>query len=283
MMLFRKILFYCFLLIYFTLCPFLIFYTLGYRFDLHGDRGIVKTGALSITTLPEGAAVSLGNRRPSHKTPAVILNLRVGPYDVRIEKEGYQPWFNQVSIEAEKAVVAEKIILLPLELKPELIAPGPFKKIALFKEGTLAVILRGSQLSELMVLDLVKNTEYVLNEGALSQFQSSQVGAVYTVPASSVFWVWLEDSGGRMLRVRVRLGVLEAEDWSRYILGKPDELQWDPGVENKLYAFRDKALSVINLDRGTSYAAGHDLQGFKISKQRIFMSRSQGVVRMDSD
>lgn len=284
MMLFRKILFYCFLLIYLTVCPLLIFYTLGYRFDLSGDRGIVKTGAFSITTLPEGAEVELGNRRAPQKTPAVILNLRVGHYDVRIVKEGYQPWVNRVRIEAERAVVAEKIILLPAELKPELVSHGPFEKIVMFKEGTLALALRSPRFTDLVVLDLIKNTEYALSEGPRTFFQKGKVHTVYTVPSSSVFWFWLEDSnGGHMLRGRVRFGVLETEDFSRYFPNKPDQLQWDPSIEDKVYALRDRALTGVDLDRGSAYPVGSDLQGFRISKQRIFMSRSQGVVRTDSD
>jgi len=284
MMLFRKILFYCFLLGYLTLCPVLIFYTLGYRLDFRGDRGIVKTGAFSITTLPEGAEVKLGNRKAPQKTPAVILNLRLGPYDVCVEKEGYQSWCNHIRVEADRAVVAEKIILLPEELKPEQSDPGPFQKIELFKEGTLALAFRGPFLSDLIVLDLIKNTEYALAEGTRNLSQERKVKAVYTVPSSSVFWLWLEgDGAGRMLRGRVRFGVLEVEDWSRYFPAEPEELQWDASAEDKVYALRERSLTVIDLDRGESHLAGSDLQGFRVSKQRVFMSRGHGVVRADSD
>lgn len=284
MMLFRRILFYCFLLIYLTGCPLLIFYTLGYRFDIEGDQGLVKTGAFSITTIPEGAIVRLGHRKVTQKTPAVILNLRMGQYDVLVEKEGFQPWVNQINIEAERAVVAEKIILLPKELSSKVVAQGPLKKIAIFKEGTLALAVRGDRLSDLFVLDMIKNTEYVLANADSHVFQQGEVKAIYTMPLSQVFWLWLDDSAeGRMLRVRVRFGTLEVEDWSRYFRVKPDELQWDVNAEDKVYALHDQTLTVIDLERGTVGLAGRELHGFRVCKQRVFMSQNQGVFRTDSD
>ncbi len=53
----RKILFYLCALLYLISCPLTILYALGYGVQPGAQRGLVKTGVISLATLPPGAPV----------------------------------------------------------------------------------------------------------------------------------------------------------------------------------------------------------------------------------
>jgi len=285
MIFFRKILFYLFLAIYFTVTPLLIFYALGYRFDLKGSEGIVKTGAFSVNTIPEGADIQVNGKKISQKTPSVVLNLRDGDYEVRIEKENYQPWLGKVHVQPERAVVAEKIILIPVKINPETAVTGRMKRAVFFKESALVILLlENEKFSSLSVFDINRSAQVKSGSTVQPEWLDADVAEIYTSEESSLFWIRLEGSGpDRMIRGRVRFGVLEYEDYSGLFLNRPDDLQWDPNAENKVYVLRDKELSLVDLDRGRSRTIRQSLQGFRVYKQRLFISSAKGVFRCDND
>ncbi len=286
MMLFRKILFYLFLLLYLIICPLLILYTLGYVYEIKGDQGLVKTGAVSISTLPEGAEVIFRDHHAAQKTPAVILNLRPGTYPVRIEKKGHVSWQNTIQVDAERATVLEKIILLPAGLQAERMAAGPFEKIIPLKDIDALLTVRGPRFSDAAVLDLEKNTEtFLAAKSETAAWAEEKVDEIYTVPESTVFWLWLKHrGGGRMVRIRFRFRAPEAEDWTRLFPDKPSQLQWDPGDENKLYVLHnDGVLTVLDLEKASVRRLAGGLQGFGVYRQKVFMVSNQGAFRADAE
>ena len=121
MIILRRILFFIFFTTYLVVCPFLIFYALGYIVKPGPELSLAYTGLISIQTIPKGASVFLEGSRYSKKTPTTMMELLPGSYHLKVALKGLSPWTRTVQVQAGKAVVLEKIILLPKDLKPEII------------------------------------------------------------------------------------------------------------------------------------------------------------------
>jgi len=59
----------------------------------------VQTGSLEITSSPSGATIFL-NGEPRGTTPRTIDDLTAGPYDLRLQHEGYTDWTGSASVRA---------------------------------------------------------------------------------------------------------------------------------------------------------------------------------------
>ncbi len=77
--------------------PCVVLYTAGYRLNMNTWR-VQRTGVIAITTLPRGAKASIQNVQVAEKTPYVAQRLTPGEYTVLLEKEGYQPWNQHVTV-----------------------------------------------------------------------------------------------------------------------------------------------------------------------------------------
>jgi len=82
---------------------------------------IVKTGVLSLESLPKGATVFLNDVEAKEKTPAVIDTVIPGEYQVRIIKDGYLSWEKTLEVESNQTTFAMATLFLadaPERLSP---------------------------------------------------------------------------------------------------------------------------------------------------------------------
>lgn len=107
----RRIYYSLVILFFLTAVPVLLFYSAGFRYDLAQGK-IYKIGALSVTTTPKRSTIYLDNKVVANKTPAVIKNLRPQEYELLIEKEGYFPWQQTVTIFGEQATILDNVVLV---------------------------------------------------------------------------------------------------------------------------------------------------------------------------
>ena len=91
MILLRRILFYLFFIAYLVICPLIILYAFGYILQPNSERGMVKTGLISLASVPPGANVYIENKRYLSRTPTVIRDLIPGDYYVSMYLKDYQP------------------------------------------------------------------------------------------------------------------------------------------------------------------------------------------------
>lgn len=109
----RAFLFYLSVSIFFTGLPFILSFSLGYKFNLHTFK-FAKAGLIALKTEPQGASIYLNNILLSEKTPFTINELLPGKYNLRLQLQEHYPWVREVSVEAGKVTRLEKIILFPL-------------------------------------------------------------------------------------------------------------------------------------------------------------------------
>lgn len=109
----RGVLFYLSLLLFFIGLPLILFYALGYKFNLHNFK-LIKTGLIYVKTQPEGARVYINHKLMPEKTPASIQELIPGVYKVTLELDKYYSWKGEVDVEAGKVSRLDKIILFSI-------------------------------------------------------------------------------------------------------------------------------------------------------------------------
>ena len=109
----RAFLFYASVIIFLISLPVVLSFSLEYRFNPRTFR-FTKTGLVAIKTQPAGASVYLDDKLLDSKTPLTASELMPADYRLRLELDGYYPWFDVVRVNAGEVARLEKIILFPL-------------------------------------------------------------------------------------------------------------------------------------------------------------------------
>ncbi len=125
----RRIIFYVSTVVFLVTAPLIIGYTAGYRYHFKQHR-IVKTGGLFVATDPKDATIEINGTLRNETSPASILNLTPGDYDVRVTKNGYWPWAKRLPVESERMTFASAIVLFKNQL-PTLVKSGDITDAAL--------------------------------------------------------------------------------------------------------------------------------------------------------
>ncbi len=96
---------------FFIVSPILIFYTMGFRYDL--KSGIVRTtGVISVNIEPKDARVYIQEKPIQEKMPARLSNLTPGAYRMRIEKQGYKTWEKEINVVSNQTTYIHSFELL---------------------------------------------------------------------------------------------------------------------------------------------------------------------------
>ncbi|MFA6227963.1 MAG: PEGA domain-containing protein [Patescibacteria group bacterium] len=148
-LLYRRLTYISFIIIFLVVTPLIIAYTAGYRYNFSKGR-VQKTGILRITSVPRGAGIYLNGQAQSRQTPAKIQYLMPGDYEIKLAKEGYLDWQKKLPITENNTTFAEKIILWKKSVAEKLNTTtsasswliSPDKNIAAFSQmdGSIGII-----------------------------------------------------------------------------------------------------------------------------------------------
>ena len=176
----RKIIFYVFLLVYLFLCPMIILYSFGYIFQ-PVDQEIEQTGIIYLSTTPSGARIYLEKKQSDYKTPASIIDLLPGSYDVGIHLLGYRPWKHQVAVCEGRAVVFENIILIPKDLMPEAISSEKdLSTLIELPADNSFIIKEGNEVEDFYIYDITDNKIQPLVQKNILK-RNFSVNSIYTL------------------------------------------------------------------------------------------------------
>jgi len=107
----RKIAFWLFAIAFIFLSLPILFYSLGYKFDIKAKK-FIKTGTISIKTYPAGAQVYLNDKRLEKTTPCIISELSPGTYTIALEKDNF--YLYKTFVELKPSFVAElEVVFFP--------------------------------------------------------------------------------------------------------------------------------------------------------------------------
>lgn len=109
----RAIAFYIALLLFCTLLPIMLSYSLGYKIDYRKFK-IYKTGLIYLKSAPTGASIYVNGKLQTDITPAKIEELRPGSYMVEVKREGFYPWQKELIVKPNMVTKADEIVLFPI-------------------------------------------------------------------------------------------------------------------------------------------------------------------------
>ena len=127
--LFRKILPWLFVAVFFLCAPVLLLYTSGYRYNTKKNQ-VERNGTIILDSTPSNARIFLDGKMMSATTPTTLQNITPGWHHLRIEKADYTSWSKNLEIHAEQAVFANNIWLWKKISSPApLVVGGPLTRL----------------------------------------------------------------------------------------------------------------------------------------------------------
>lgn len=107
----RKIAFWLFVIAFIFLSLPILFYSLGYKFDIKANK-FIKTGTISIKTHPADAQVYLNDKRLEKTTPCILSELSPGTYTIALEKDNF--YLYKTFVELRPSFVTElEVVFVP--------------------------------------------------------------------------------------------------------------------------------------------------------------------------
>lgn len=238
----RRIVYSLFVGIFLVAAPLIIFYTMGYRYNLEKGR-VQKTGVMKITTVPRGADIYLnGIRYETSQTPAKIEYLLPGDYEIRLAKDGYHEWQKKLAVTENGTTFAEKIML--------------------FKDAAAETITASATVSWLVspdknmiaVADAKGNISLIdINSGLLGEVSGGNIGVITTVSGASNLSLAGFSPSGRYILAENAAGKATGRylidtllKTNKKIAASADTLRWS-GDKDVLYGLDKAGLSQIDL------------------------------------
>lgn len=108
---FRRVVYIFFIIVFLITVPIIILYTQGYRYNFKRGK-VQKTGIFIVSSIPKKANISLnGKIIEGEQTPSRIEKLLPADYEIALSKEGYHNWTKKLQISENSTTFAEDVIL----------------------------------------------------------------------------------------------------------------------------------------------------------------------------
>lgn len=221
----RRILYIFFAISFLIIAPPLVLYTAGFRYDFEYNR-IVETGSLVIRSNPEGALIYLDGKLINKKTPTIINTILPGKINLLVKKEGYLDWENHIKIYPRTATFEEDIKLYPKTDYKSITEKTVEKYWWNNKQNKIAYKTK----NELRLFNLLNKKDVLianLDKKPLNEFKWSD--------HDDQFFFSRKTKNSNEYFV-VDANFLDKVISINSILPDIDSMQWDPHVENTLYA-----------------------------------------------
>lgn len=175
----RKLSFWFFFFAFIVFAPIILFYSLGYKFDIKSAK-FQRTGAISIKTVPQQVEVYLDNKKISESSPYAIRGLLPKKYTLRLEREGFYPY--KIPVEVKSASVSDiDVVLLPKmknieEINLDFNVRGFFVVKHLFGRKIIVFTDDGIYLLDEKFTDVQKIAALDLSESVMNTIEGLQEG-----------------------------------------------------------------------------------------------------------
>jgi hypothetical protein len=251
-LLYRRILYISFILIFFTLVPLLILYTSGYRYDFREGR-MTRTGVLILESKPEKVNVYINDKLEFTKTPIEGKSLTPGLYKIKVVKKGYYPWEKELEIQSNLSTFAQDIILFKNTESIKIIdgsfadftlSPDNEKIITLWQDESSAEIWQydlKQQNSKLLSRNLLNNSKIKIKNWSAggknllfnNQSEAENINNYFIIQPAS-FWSAIDKATIIYLNTLLKEPIVD--------------IKWDDTNDNVLYANTKDSLYRVELN-----------------------------------
>ena len=272
MILLRKIVFYLCLVIYLAACPLTILDALGYTFAPGDTPEVMKTGVLSLSTVPDGATVYVENRRYTKRTPTVLQGMRPGSYHLKLLLKDHEPWDGTVGIEPEQATVLTRALLLSKHPKRREVLPDAFERLIPIPETRFLLLLRGSRLDDVLVYDEEADDVWPLLEPPSPLSGATVIGETVVTGSPFVLFQVRSHDGEHLLGASLKRDEVVLTDLTSLFAERPARVEWDPREPQQLFTWHDGALDRVDVDAREIFpAAVARIRGYGLHRGRLYV------------
>lgn len=278
----RKIFFYIFTVIYIVFCPLLILYALGYIYSPGAGEKLVTTGLIYVDTAPQGADVYLDLKPREEKTPTVMPELLPGEYRVSLKLAGYKTWQDKVPVEAEKATVLDKVILIPEKWEETVLLKETCDKLIPIRGTGLIILGSKKEASSYIVYDHSQDKKWPLLPGGKDE---EEIEEYFIRQKSSYALLHLAGpEGERFLWVNLDEGGDKPIDVTELFPSPPDFVLWSSGDEDNLFSLQEGHINRIGVKENALYPAiVKEVRGFGLEGGDVYSLKEDGkFIRTDS-
>ncbi|HAO81517.1 MAG: hypothetical protein UV57_C0002G0028 [Parcubacteria group bacterium GW2011_GWD2_43_10] len=269
----RRILYISFIAVFFIAGGIILFYLQGYRLNTDNNKlQIERTGAIQAESEPKGATINLNGEIVSDKTPATLLSLKPGDYQLGLKLAGFQSWTKTVSVAASEVTFSGEITLWPEPNSGEALGIKKINNSWLSPNGeNLLYSTKPTAGNELWLLNLKSGQSRLLARQATSEIISLEWS-----PSSRE--ILTQESSGKNLFWQV----FDLEDNSWQYITPPEGLNfaimhWGEG-RNLIYGASANELYEFNLRTQSSKLIWRErLNDFRVYDEVIFaLARQAG-------
>lgn len=293
MSIFRKILFFVFVLVYVTICPIIIMDSLGLIYK-PTTQSIERTGVIYLSTVPSEARVHINRKLVEDPTPALIAGLLPGNYHIRLVKKGYKDWDKILPVHEQKSTSLENIMLIPLEWHQTAL-DGIYEELIPIDKSSYLLLRKGPKLKDLEIFQETaakppedaqegagKNPRPLIESAdALAEAHLLKITSQAASP-----YVLIQVRQDRQVRqLWVDLGAKPAavKDVSQLIPETDAPPQWAKNEPNKLYYLQDQTLHYVNLEQQTVVPILSSVNQFAIHDGQLFVITSENLLKRFND
>lgn len=250
----RRIILTLAILLFVILSPAIILYSSGYRLNLN-DFSLKKVGMIIIESTPREINVIINNKLLSDRTPFKKSNLAPKDYFIKLEKENYQSWGKNLSVESQTVTWITNVILFLTE--PSLDIYAQDNSIIESKlspdEDYYAYISKTNKNNYILKL-LNTNSRENINIFDLNDYSDKKLKDFKANNISNVLWsnnsqyVLLTIDNGNN-RKNIVLDTKELDKEPALIEDSNIEsIMWDINDENFIYYLFDQQLKKLNIN-----------------------------------
>ena len=146
---------------FFIICPSIILYTAGYRYDFKTHQ-IKQTGVLSVDVEPRDVTVMLNNIQIEKQIPIRLANRAPGTYALKIERPGYKTWERDIVIESNNTTYIKGIILIKDALPIRILDSTENIVSVHGHNDTLLILKKINEFYELHALNTLNNVDTLI-------------------------------------------------------------------------------------------------------------------------
>lgn len=239
----RRIIFWLFVVTFTITGPLLVLYTAGYRLNWQNGH-VIRTGVISISSVPRHATVWLDGEDTRQKTPHVFKQLLPHEYTVRLEKDNYIPWEGTVQVDSGQTVSLQNILLY-LDAPSETLFDTHIQALSVNPSGSMiAYLTQQAGWNELWLYDLVLQEHQLISQ------------SVTVLDADELQLLWSSDGGYLVLfetNVGPRLYTAAGDPLQIDLPALPvTRVAWHPSNNHLLYLSTSSGLVQYDLSRGSS-------------------------------